>query len=96
MEKDDSEKAISEPDPTEQPVQQAESKDPSNVTETEKGFFARSTRDATFDTGSLESHYAPIEQYEGRHRYDPKFEWTPQEEKRVVRKVSDAECQAAH
>ena len=96
MEKDYSEKAISEQDPLEQPTQQGESEDTSNITGTEKGFFARSTRDATFDTSSLESHYAPIEQYEGRHRYDPKFEWTPQEEKRVVRKVSDVNRQAVH
>lgn len=41
----------------------------------------------TFDTAGLESHYKPIESYEGWHRYDPKFEWEPKEEKRVVRKV---------
>ena len=89
MEKDYSEKVISEPDPTELPVPQEESEDTKIGAETEKGFFARSTRDATFDTRKLESHYAPIEEYEGRHRYDTKFEWTPQEEKRVVRKVCD-------
>jgi hypothetical protein len=26
-------------------------------------------------------------EYEGRHRFDPHFSWTPQEEKRLVRKV---------
>jgi hypothetical protein len=36
-----------------------------------------------------EAFYAPIEAYEGRHRYDPEFEWEPNEEKRLVRKVSD-------
>ena len=90
-----SEKAISEQGPMEQPAQQGDSEDDKHVAETEKGFFARSTREATFETSSLESHYAPIEQYEGRHRYDPKFEWTPKEEKRVVRKVSIIKCQAA-
>ena len=41
----------------------------------------------TFESGSLESFYKPIDSYEGRHRYDPSFEWEPQEERRVVRKV---------
>jgi hypothetical protein len=35
-----------------------------------------------------DAFYAPIEAYEGRHRYDREFEWEPQEEKRLVRKVS--------
>lgn len=54
---------------------------------TETNLFSRSTRDGTFDKSSLEEYYAPIDSYEGRHRYDPKFEWDPKEEKRVVRKV---------
>ena len=37
---------------------------------------------------SNEAFYAPIEAFEGRHRYDPAFEWEPREEKRLVRKVS--------
>lgn len=41
----------------------------------------------TFDTAGLESHYKPLDSYEGAHRYDPKFAWEPSEEKRVVRKV---------
>lgn len=40
-----------------------------------------------FDNDSRESFYKPIDSYEGRHRYDPNFEWEPKEEKRVVRKV---------
>ena len=54
---------------------------------TETNIFTCSTRDGTFDNNSLEDYYAPIESYEGRHRYDPKFEWDSKEEKRVVRKV---------
>ena len=42
----------------------------------------------TFDNDSLESYYKPIEAFEGSHRFDPKFEWDKQEEKRIVRKVS--------
>ena len=42
----------------------------------------------TWETDSLDSYYKPIDSYEGAHRYDPDFEWTPAEEKKVVRKVS--------
>ena len=38
-----------------------------------------------------ETFYAPVEAYEGRHRYDPSFEWEPREERRLVRKVSTIE-----
>ena len=41
----------------------------------------------TFETCGDVSHYQPVEQYEGRHRYDPKFEWKPKEERKLVRKV---------
>lgn len=40
-----------------------------------------------FDSDSLDSFRRPIDSYEGIHRYDPEFEWTAAEEKRVVRKV---------
>lgn len=36
--------------------------------------------------GSVEL-YAPIPEYEGKHRYDPTAEWTEQEEKVLVRRV---------
>ena len=36
---------------------------------------------------SFEKFYTPVEGYEGRHRYDPKFKWDAQDEKKVVRKV---------
>ncbi len=41
----------------------------------------------TFETESLEDFYKPIAEYEGAHRYDPKFAWEQKEEKRVVRKI---------
>ena len=31
--------------------------------------------------------YKPIDTYEGIHRWDPEVEWTPEEEKKLVRKV---------
>ncbi|KAF2470728.1 MFS general substrate transporter [Lindgomyces ingoldianus] len=42
----------------------------------------------TFDVAGLESYYKPIDTYEGRHRYDPKFEWESEEERKIVRKAS--------
>lgn len=36
--------------------------------------------------GSVEL-YAPIPEYEGKHRYDPTAEWTEKEEKVLVRRV---------
>jgi hypothetical protein len=53
----------------------------------DKNFFQRSARDGTFENDTSEVFYEPIAEYEGRHRYDPSFEWDPKEEKRIVRKV---------
>lgn len=45
-------------------------------------------RGATWAASGLKtSHYRPVDTYEGLHRYDPDFEWEPEEERRVVRKV---------
>lgn len=48
-------------------------------------------RDAFVGGGSLEA-YEPIPEYEGRHRYDPKAQWTEEEEKRLVRKLDYRIC----
>lgn len=49
---------------------------------------SRSTRDkGTFDASVGHHLYRPIDSYEGIHRWDPEFEWTENEEKRIVRKV---------
>ncbi|KAK3643226.1 hypothetical protein LTR56_010374 [Elasticomyces elasticus] len=56
------------------------------------GWFSKTEGRTTFETSSLDSHYKPIDSYEGRHRYDPDFEWTPAEEKRVVRKIDYKIC----
>ena len=44
----------------------------------------------TFETIGDACFYSPIQQYEGKHRYDPKFQWEPKEERRLVRKVIDS------
>lgn len=47
------------------------------------------TPGGAFETAGLETHYEPIDSYEGKHRYDPEFKWTEEEEKKVVRKVCE-------
>jgi hypothetical protein len=42
----------------------------------------------TFLNAGLEDYYLPIDSYEGRHRFDPTFQWTQAEEKKLVRKVT--------
>lgn len=83
----DSEKTISEQDSSEQLQQSESTKEKKTSAGTEKTFFTRSTREATFDDKGLEEYYAPIGSYEGRHRYDPRYQWEHKEEKRLVRKV---------
>lgn len=71
-------------------------KDNSNVKHTsssEHGFDPNlegdsSRQHGTFATINDKSFYTPIDRYEGRHRYDPNFQWEPKEEKKLVRKVS--------
>lgn len=45
--------------------------------------------DCTFDTTEDPDLYKPISTYEGIHRWDPDFEWTEQEEKKLIQKVSN-------
>lgn len=52
------------------------------------GLKARGREGFTFAAGGLgKDHYRPVDSYEGLHRYDPDFQWEPEEEKRVIRKV---------
>ncbi|KAJ5624293.1 hypothetical protein N7510_000602 [Penicillium lagena] len=48
--------------------------------------------DSTFDTTEDPRYYKPIPDYEGIHRWDPEFEWTEEEEKKVVRKIDLRVC----
>lgn len=40
-----------------------------------------------FATGGNIESYKPIPEYEGAHRYDPKFQWSDAEERKLVRRV---------
>ena len=50
------------------------------------------TDDAETVGTCLQKYYAPIDTYEGRHRYDLKARWTPEEEKRLVRRLDWRIC----
>lgn len=40
------------------------------------------------ETDLVNKYYEPPDSYESKHRWDPKAVWTPQEEKRLVRKLN--------
>ncbi|KAF2207447.1 hypothetical protein CERZMDRAFT_102345 [Cercospora zeae-maydis SCOH1-5] len=63
-----------------------------NVDATDPAVLFKRAEGKTFETESLEDFYKPIAEYEGAHRYDPKFEWEEKEEKRVVRKIDARIC----
>ncbi|KAJ5765886.1 hypothetical protein N7520_005445 [Penicillium odoratum] len=42
---------------------------------------------ATFQVQGGHEFYRPIDSYEGIHRWDPEFEWTEEEERKIVRKI---------
>ena len=44
------------------------------------------------DELSLDKYYAPIDSYEGRHRYDPKATWSKAEEKALIRRLDIRVC----
>lgn len=41
-----------------------------------------------YETDDVKNVYEPIKGYEGAHRFDPKFTWSSEEEKRLVKIVS--------
>lgn len=67
-------------------VRVAESQSDSDDSTTAIG-LQKQARGEAFAEGGLTKFYEPIPEYEGRHRWDPTAEWTPAEEKRLVRTV---------
>ena len=43
---------------------------------------------SVFSDTQAARYYQPIENYEGRHRFDPNAIWSDEEEKKLVRRVS--------
>ena len=56
-----------------------------DLTASDHGPHPPPTYNATFEGD--QAFYVPIERYEGKHRYDPMFQWEPKEETKLVRKV---------
>jgi len=57
-----------------------------------------STEDHIFSDPSIADYWRKVYEfakYENRHRYDPSFSWTAEEEKKLVRKVSASPCEVA-
>jgi hypothetical protein len=52
--------------------------------------------ECAFDTTEDPRYYKPIPEYEGIHRWDPDFDWSPEEEKRLIRKVFLLQPRASH
>jgi hypothetical protein len=44
--------------------------------------------DSVFESAEASEIYRPVEGFEGTHRFDATATWTPEEEKKLVRKVS--------
>jgi len=53
---------------------------------------AKQTEGEAFASGGQARYYEPIDSYEGKHRWDPKAEWTEEEERKVVRKLDYKIC----
>jgi hypothetical protein len=45
-----------------------------------------------YASGGDTRYYEPIDSYEGKHRWDPKADWTDKEEKHVIRKLDLRIC----
>ncbi|KAL2008789.1 hypothetical protein VTN00DRAFT_6983 [Thermoascus crustaceus] len=52
-------------------------------------------QEGTFEATEDVRYYKPISTYEGIHRWDPEFEWTEEEEKKIVRKIDLRVCSFA-
>ena len=46
--------------------------------------------DSVFNDATAIELYKPSEEYEGRHRFDPRANWSDEEEKKLIRRVSTA------
>ncbi|KAL8711942.1 MAG: hypothetical protein Q9220_003638 [cf. Caloplaca sp. 1 TL-2023] len=56
------------------------------------GELGRGLTDKNGNNVSLEQYYAPIDTYEGKHRYDPKATWSAAEETALIRKLDVRVC----
>ncbi|KAL3453604.1 major facilitator superfamily domain-containing protein [Aspergillus insuetus] len=91
--------AVNDATPT-VPVQDETKKSPDAVLESDSSSTLGSRERArykqfdecAFDTTEDPRYYKPIPEYEGIHRWDPDFDWSPEEEKRLIRKIDWRVC----
>ncbi|KAL3493700.1 major facilitator superfamily domain-containing protein [Aspergillus germanicus] len=91
--------AVNDATPT-VPVQDETKKSPDAVLESGSSSISGSRERArykqfdecAFDTTEDPRYYKPIPEYEGIHRWDPDFDWSPEEEKRLIRKIDWRVC----
>ncbi|KAL3457859.1 major facilitator superfamily domain-containing protein [Aspergillus heterothallicus] len=87
-------------DTTTLPVQDEIKKSPDAVLESDSSSSSGSRErsrykqfdECAFDTTEDPRYYKPIPEYEGIHRWDPDFDWSPEEEKRLIRKIDWRIC----
>ncbi|KAL2862283.1 major facilitator superfamily domain-containing protein [Aspergillus lucknowensis] len=72
---------------------EADSRGVSDADDSDKEQQIRSRQgESTFASSEDPRYNRPIDSYEGIHRWDPDFEWTPEEERRIVRKIDLRVC----
>ncbi|KAL2814974.1 major facilitator superfamily domain-containing protein [Aspergillus granulosus] len=87
-------------DTTTMPIQDETKKGPDAVLESESSSISAGEKcaqykqfdECAFDATEDPRYYKPIPEYEGIHRWDPDFDWSPEEEKRLIRKVDWRIC----
>ncbi|KAL4810206.1 major facilitator superfamily domain-containing protein [Aspergillus unguis] len=66
--------------------------DSSSDSENKSSSKYKEFREAAFDQSEDPRFYKPIDEYEGIHRWDPDFDWTEEEEKKLIRKIDWRVC----
>ncbi|KAL4925429.1 major facilitator superfamily domain-containing protein [Aspergillus undulatus] len=72
---------------------EADSRGVSDSDDSDKENLGRSgIKQTTFSATEDPRFYRPIDSYEGLHRWDPYFDWTKEEERKIVRKIDLRVC----
>ncbi|KAL4909347.1 hypothetical protein BDW74DRAFT_187519 [Aspergillus multicolor] len=71
---------------------EADSRGVSETDDSDKEQGRSGFQKGTFTATEDPRFYKPIDTYEGLHRWDPDFEWTEEEEKKIVRKIDLRVC----
>ncbi|OJJ64969.1 hypothetical protein ASPSYDRAFT_84955 [Aspergillus sydowii CBS 593.65] len=78
------------------PISTAEIPDSRRVSDTDdsdrENLSQTRLKESTFNSTEDPRFYRPIDSYEGLHRWDPYFDWTEDEERKIVRKIDLRVC----